>query len=674
MIGSERGRMNRKAQQIIEYLLLVASAMIVFLAVSGPTGMIRWRVEDSINRTIDIIKADDPNDPNVYDWKPFACDCGVLRDCVYPGASEITVSCNFRCVNGAGAVVDDFNCIDQLGYRPSSSKGCGNQPCCGIQGIQPAYGEQCDVSAGFTKTCVNVHGAASAGNQWAGSMACVNCQEIDTCVQVENQGAPACMDGRLYASEQCDKVNGRVVINPSMVPGGAINCTDHMYDSGTGIYFTGGLLDCKDDAGVCKVDTSTCKWCDAWSPNTGQCGTNPVESSPNPLGVANCLRNGTYFSTRTCRSGGPTGLVTIERACKPDTSCGNQCGSAPANVTLCPLTVPYSFKVGARWTYVDDVTDCTAGAVCQAYCTGEQVVLSNRARSKDKALRGVCGCKVTNTGFDGAICACTSPRVGRADPDMARDVYDAWQDVLPDVYDDAVDGTEVPGGIDAILVADTCNKDKRSHFICVPTDSFIACVDVAVLDSSRDTHSWTTRTVTCVNPPTDDPGNPIKGADGTKCATAEADTTPLANRTDLYACAAAAEGTFTDISACVTQDPGEGGVCDTYVALSAGAGDGTCAVEAATDTCPAGGDINQDYTCIASNALTCTDLNCTTNFMTEFTKYQTRSVTCYSPGADTCPAFDVSAKFECPNGLVQKCRDVDYSRTKEGQWRNINCL
>lgn len=377
--------MNRKAQQIIEYILLIASVMVVFLAISGPTGMIRWRVEDSINRTLDLIKEGNRLSSRTYRWSAPDCSCAGKRSCVYPGVSEEVVQCKYQCLDKDGKTVENSFCSEQFGYKPSSSHGCGSEPCCGNKSLEdgnegrPNYSEQCDASAGFTETCESYYGQKPYG--WSGNVSCKDCEIVDDCaVNPSPEPEAVCGDGEVGGTEQCDiMAHGRVVFG-SEVPS---SCTDYALN---GQSFDGGLLGCDS----CEVDTGDCYICDPWG--NEECGTGD-KTDASPGSAADCLKNGTEFVTRACTRG--NGTMFEERKCQPNPACGNQCLNKDDNATRCPNSAQYSYS--GEWTYVDGEGDCGLDA-CTAYCIGDLVVKNN-----------VCDCPKENFLFDSKTETCICP-------------------------------------------------------------------------------------------------------------------------------------------------------------------------------------------------------------------------------------------------------------------------
>ncbi len=639
--------MNRKAQQVIEYLLLIASVLLVFLAVAGPHGFIRVRMEDSINQTLNLIKKDDPAGSSVYSWSAANCDCSGQRSCVYPGGDEVFVTCSYECINNlTHAPVNDWFCLDSLGYKPSSETGCGDVPCCGNGVFDLAYGEFCDASAGFTETCESRFGVRLYG--WSGSVRCTNdCKVTDDCVENPPPPPDVCGDNQLTGSEACDEVAGVDIFAPG-VPG---HCTDYMV---SGHFFEGGVLGCDTSADPCKVDTGDCYRCGAWG--AGTCGTRTGASRANPTSPAHCSKDGTEFISRNCTRG--DGTTFLQGQCRANPACGNQCGIKEDYSTPCPGSSTYSYE--HDWQYVDDLANCTSED-CVAYCNGDLVVRS-----------GSCRCPKNNFVFNTETekCFCPSPfvivtgncqlcgnRTCESSPPANEtcencpgdcgecdipDVYGAWQAVPSDVYGSWSGNREVTGSCIANyrIPTDTCSVvasgDQLREFTCrrddcidlwgritqfTPhCDNSNTCTDVLLWDTGRIQSRYRTRSVECYNPETYNP--------------------------DRY------------------------GSWSSWTTI-----DGSCFDIPYRDreTCDYAFE-EYPYTCESfENNKRCNDVECENFGRVNYCTYKERDIRCFNGGEDTCDNNSL-ASYTCPDGVTKPaCRDVNLNQGMGGSYRTVTC-
>jgi hypothetical protein len=105
-------KLTQKAQQLIEYMLLMAAVVAGVLGVAGPSGPMKGAVERSMNRAVETIYGE-------YFW-----DISNTTACsVSPGCGPGTQTRTVKCKSGAGDIVEDGLCAGR-GPKPLETVDC----------------------------------------------------------------------------------------------------------------------------------------------------------------------------------------------------------------------------------------------------------------------------------------------------------------------------------------------------------------------------------------------------------------------------------------------------------------------------------------------------------------------------------------------------------------------
>ncbi len=294
-------KFDKKAQQIIESLLLVAAVVVGALAIAGPNGPMHKAVEKSLNSAIDTIYES-------YTWRTgqaTACDCGTN-----------TQTRNVFCQKDDGSTVADSLCANN-GPKPPSTLTCNagacNAPPVGFcsPGINGAPGRRCSVGT--------IGDGASANG---------TCDQVGTCTA-------SCNSGNLTFNNNCI-----AYVNCSSATDGAAGaeCTVGAMSHGASKNGT-----C-DQQGTCSAScfNGTLAFSNNCAPVLGcAAGTNGTGgtqcSVPAMAGGANAL--GTCAQIGTCSASCNNGVLAFTNNCALFANCnsgvngavGSQCTVSAMN-------------------------------------------------------------------------------------------------------------------------------------------------------------------------------------------------------------------------------------------------------------------------------------------------------------------------------------------------------
>lgn len=235
---------DRKAQQVIEYLLLLSAIVIGVLAFLVNQSRFRVAVHNVINMALHSVDTDE--ELFNFSWVETGCSCS--EEC-----GEGVLICDPQqrtCQREDGlTITTQPSPCASLPY-PQTGKSCVGNNCCGNGTIDVFVGEECDVGDLGGKTC------ATFGYYPEDALIC-----NDLC-QIDSSRCNRCRDGILYgdpAFEPCEPVN------PPDHPVAQFHgqtCASELQDNAYE-----GVLSCNHN---CTINTDGCYKCGDGTKNPGE--------------------------------------------------------------------------------------------------------------------------------------------------------------------------------------------------------------------------------------------------------------------------------------------------------------------------------------------------------------------------------------------------------------------
>ena len=319
---------DRKAQQLVEYLLLFAVVVITIFAVSTGIGE---KVSGVLGDTLGGL-----NNTYTYSWVRESCSA-----CSGSCGGAGTQTCTFVCERNDGKTASDSKCVDIP--KPPAAQSC--VPSCPpvdcVWGSWQDPGEDaCQPPCGTNRTRIETRSIATPAQYGGADCTGPSSREV-ACANLPCDAV--CGNGVVEFGEQCDGGN---------LGSYSSNCVDLTM----GQAYVGGTVSCDDE---CKLDISQCEYeppCEDWI--IGECE------------VDGCLP-GERSETQNCERVTVAGTVvdTFQNTrCVTDPLCSYQCEQMNGMATPCPGWNQGLIQNDQSWVYLEGSASCPESAPCTAKC------------------------------------------------------------------------------------------------------------------------------------------------------------------------------------------------------------------------------------------------------------------------------------------------------------------